>query len=459
MRLVLTGVMGILWIMSQAALANPYWDPQKVPPDTAYSSSRLKLPDVERLKTVNNDQAIDVLRIQIDWRETDETYHVSKMIIEPSGTPALIRRSGRKPRFGSYLGVLRDSQGGATVYYDSIGTGKEYRRLARAVNLRFPVPVKEMTFELYAENPDTGVMERVVSQAVSPGLLEKQPPVEKNVVIKELSASRKSPSLRVTIYAEGYLKNEEKAFWQHAMKTVQVLQNEKFPGIDYMSFYGVFQASDRKLGKPENLGFPVPEYGTSLGLYYPYWDNFGRWYNIVYPTREDKFRSGLAVAAYDYPLVLVNDSGYWGVGNYMSHTAVPAANNYYFTYLLLHEFGHFFGLNEEYEGGGRTELEFAYGINEPWSQNITFLTDTRYENLKWKSFVDASTQLPTPDSAWHSSPPVYGAYRGGYADSTGSYGRSHKPGLNCVMEDKKHFCDICTRALQDVILDSLGYQE
>jgi hypothetical protein len=389
MRFIIFLSASLLLFFQSSAFANPYWDPHKVPKDIQYSDSRLVLPDINNFKIVNNADAIDVLRIQVDWQENDERYHVSKMIVEPSGTPTLLARSKIKPRFGSYLGVLRDNETGEAVYYDSIGTGKEYRKLARAINLRFPVPAGDMTFELYAENPVSGVMERVVSQHLAQLQLQKSRQHTEGLEIRELALASKTPSLRVNIYADGYLSNEKDLFWQHALKTVQTLQREKFPGIEFMSFYGVFHASNKRLGSPGDLGTPVPEYDSFLGLYYPYWDNFGRWYDIVYPTREDKFRQGLAAAPYDYPIVLINSTGYWGVGNYMSHTAIPAANSMYFTYLLLHEFGHFFGLNEEYEGGGRTELEFAPDIAEPWSQNITFLTDTRYDNLKWKTFFTA----------------------------------------------------------------------
>ncbi len=448
-------LISIVLLFHSSVFANPYWDPLKVPTDSSYRSSRLALPRIDRLKTVNNDSAIDVLRIQVDWREADEAYTVTKMIVEPSGTAALIARSKQKPRLGSYLGVLKDNQTGRDVYYDSIGTGKEYRKLARAINLRFPVPKEDMTFELYAENPNTGAMEKVVSKPFTIMELQKQKQTLDDVEIKELALARQSPSIRVNIYAEGYLQSEKETFWQHAVKAVQVLQNEQFPGVDYMSFYGVFHASNQKLGRARDLDTPVPEYDSFLGLFYPYWDGFGRWYNVVYPTREDKFRQGLAAAAYDYPLILVNSSEYWGVGNYMSFTAIPAASSY-FTYMLFHEFGHFFGLNEEYEGGGRTELEFAPAMPEPWSQNITFLTDASYDNLKWKQFVDSHVKLPTPYTDWKSSPPVYGAYRGGYADSISINGHSHKPGLNCVMETHTHFCDICTHAIEQVVQQSLG---
>jgi len=186
------------------------------------------------------------------------------------------------------------------------------------------------------------------------------------------------------------------------------------------------------------------------------WDNFGRWYHIVYPTRENKFREAIASVPYDYPIILVNNSEYWGVGNYMSHTAIPADNNTYFTYLLLHELGHFFGLNEEYEGGGRTELEFAPDMEEPWSQNISFLANFSYSALKWNKFVNVGIEIPTPYSVWHSYPPVYGAYQGGYGDSQSSKGACHKPRLNCIMESHESFCDVCAKGILDVVQFSLG---
>lgn len=442
-------------LITQVACANPYWNPEKVPKDSSYSNLRKQSLNIKDLKTITQQAGIDVLRVQVDWMEANESYSISNLIVESSGTPALIARSTHKPKWGSYLGVLKDNTG-KVVYYDSIGTGKEYRKLARAINLRFPMPTKDMTFELFAENPQSGVMELVLEKNIKPAELSKEEHTFKDLEIKEIAIAKKSPSLRVNIYAEGYHSAEKIKFWQKALKAVNALQSEHFPGVEYMSFYAVFSSSANTLGSAEDLGLPVPEFDSFLGLYYPYWDNFGRWYHIVYPTRENKFRQGLAAAPYDYPIVLVNNNKYWGVGNYMSHTAIPAENSTYFTYMLLHEFGHFFGLNEEYEGGGRTELEFAPDIDEPWSQNITYLTNPSYAGLKWNELVNPKISIPTPSNDWESTPPAYGAYQGGYADSYSSKGYSHKPGYNCVMESHQSFCDICQKGIMDVIQYDLG---
>jgi hypothetical protein len=260
----------------------------------------------------------------------------------------------------------------------------------------------------------------------------------------------------VNIYAEGYSLNEKNHFLQHALKTVNVLQEGHFPGVEYMSFYAVFSPSSEKQGKAKDLGLPVPEFNSFLGLYYPYWDNFGRWYHVVYPTNENKFRHALAAAPYDYPIILVNNAEYWGVGNYMSHTAIPANNDNYFSYLLFHEMGHFFGLNEEYQGGGRTELEFASDIPEPWSQNLSFLPQTSFFRIKWNEFIHNDTPIPTPYDIWNSFPPVYGAYEGGYGDSKSSHSLSYKPGLHCIMDKYDSFCDVCAKGIKDVVYYSLG---
>jgi hypothetical protein len=218
-----------------------------------------------------------------------------------------------------------------------------------------------------------------------------------------------------------------------------------------MEMRAVFAPSKKNHGSAKNLGTPVPEFESFLGLYYAYWYPFGRWYHVMYPTRESKYRNSIGQVPYDYPIALVDNGNYWGVGNFNELTAIPSDSSS-FTYLLLHELGHFFGLNEEYESGGRTELEFAPEIDEPWSQNITFLRDK--SELKWRDFVSSSTPLPTPKFHW-SDASSYGAYKGGYAQSQ-PVGQSHKPGLSCIMNSSGTFCPICKHAIEEKIKFDLG---
>jgi hypothetical protein len=227
------------------------------------------------------------------------------------------------------------------------------------------------------------------------------------------------------------------------------------PGSDHFEFKAIFAVSKQVLGSAQDLGDTIKVRDSFMGLYFPYWRKFGRWYHVVYPTSETKYRNALAQEPYDYPLAIINDGKYWGVGNYNELTAIPSGNGNLNSYLLLHEFGHFMGLNEEYNGGGPTELEFAPKIKEPWSQNITF----NLNDLKWKQFAEPGISIPTTTADYNrfggaAENPV-GAYLGGYADSV-PMGTSHKPVKQCMMGQGGDFCKVCQDALIKVIKNDLG---
>jgi hypothetical protein len=172
-------------------------------------------------------------------------------------------------------------------------------------------------------------------------------------------------------------------------------------------------------------------------------------------TRSSGFiiRDALAQTSYDYPIVLVDSFRPFGCGNYRSFIAVPS-DDFEFSTTLKHELGHVFGLNEEYSSGGRTELEFAPGIQEPWSQNLTFLRSTSYTDLKWDQFVAPTTPLPTPLPFKAN---VYGAYPGGYSESDVVH--AHIPGGNCVMAYGGNYCPICLDGIDHATARDLGHPE
>ncbi len=434
----------LMSIISLTSSANPYWDETKVP--------KIKMPDLDSLKTSPTlaieelrTDAVQIMRVEIAWN-TNETYQVSAVTREPSGTPALVRRSRVPNSLGSYRAMLINRSTREAVAHDAIGTGREYRKLTRALTFRFPIIEGEFDIRLIAENPVTGVMENVLQAPVV--VPDQALPPMIGIEVREISQATQEHSLKVVIYSEGYTASRKAAFFQDAESAVKVLKSQKWPGVESMEFQAVFGSSKTTLGNPISLGTPVPERDSFLGLYYPYWDNFGRWNNVVYPTRESKYRGALGQVPYDYPIVLVDNAVYFGVGNFNEITAVPSRHSS-FVYLLMHEFGHYFGLNEEYIGGGRTELEFAEKIQDPWSQNMTF--EKNLPLVKWADFIKAGTPLPTPSSVWNVAVHgPFGAYRGGYADSKSS-SRNHKPGLSCVMEDKENFCPICAEAIRKKI--------
>lgn len=432
----------LLWVFSFSASANPYPDPTKVPKDTvAYRGFAEPMPMRRSGRAV--------LRVDLQWVEDRDEFTLAGLVRENSGTSALVARSKSFDGLGSYVGRLVDSVTGQSLGVDALGTGSNFRKLSRSLSFRFPYPQSEVSFQLVAEDPITGNLVTTLKTALN--LSTVTVPVQVPVDSRLLRAAKTNPALQVVVYAEGYRDGDQGRFFREAQKVVSGLEESNFPEVDRMEFVAVFSKSAQTLGAASDLGLPVQERDSFLGLYYPYWFPFGRWYHVVYPTRGTKYRNRIGQVPYDYPIALVDSSRYWGVGNFMELTAVPSRNSS-FTYLLLHEFGHYFGLNEEYEGGGATELAFAPGVGEPWSQNITFNTNPL--SLKWRDFVTPGTPIPTPRSKWNGSGP-WGAYRGGYAE-TAPKGHSHKPGWSCTMSSGKKFCPICVGALRTRVRRDAG---
>ncbi len=439
----------------RTALGNPYPDPKKVPVLSPRILDRYRAQKSVQFKDLD---ALAAIRITVAV-ETDplakDVFRIAEMARENSGTPTLSARTRTRPQWGSFIGVLETAAGQKRVQrYDSIGTGHLFKFLNRELSFRFSAAdfdgATRLRFRLIAENSKTGVMQDVFTREFAPAELAAN--AADAVEVRELKKADSSNALQMVIYSEGYLAHERDAFFAQANRVPNVFEQYRFPGLNRIRILAAFHPSSRKLGSAQSLGMPVPKFDTWLGLYFPYWLNFGRWYHVTYPTREQEFRRALAAVPYDYPIALTQSSEYWGVGNYKSHTAIPAKSSS-FGYLLMHEFGHFMGLNEEYDGGGRTELEFAPLILEPWSQNLTFLREPG--KLKWKKHVLDSTPLPTSLSSWSSAKPVYGAYAGGYGDSE-PIKRSYIPGKKCVMESGADFCPICQDALHEMVMHDLG---
>lgn len=441
----------VLLVVPALSLANPFPDESKVPKDKISFSADFpdKSQDFEKV-------ALPVLRLQVDWTLSgnNEVFSLGKILKENSGTPAMLKARLNLPRWGSYLGILTCD---GVKYYDSVGTGSAYRKLTRAMTFRYPLPATDCQFSLKAEDPITGEMNTVLESSI---ILEKiqEAPLQ-TVKVTPLQAALKEEKLYVTIYADGYKKDDEAKFLKRAAEVIKSLNKLSFPGIEYFEFNAVFAPSNTTLGLAKNLGLPVKTKDSFLGLYFPYWasDIVTRWFNIVYPTNEEKFRNGLGLVAYDYPIILIDSSTYWGIGNYKALTAIPSDSSS-FSYLLYHELGHFFGLNEEYDGGGPTELEFAREMKEPWSQNLTFSSpvDSSIDAhaIKWKELLFLNVPLPTPKKFWdtHKSEEPIGAYLGGYADSE-PVKRSFIPVIPgaCIMHSASKFCQVCTQGILDIV--------
>ena len=112
-------------------------------------------------------------------------------------------------------------------------------------------------------------------------------------------------------------------------------------------------------------------------------------------TEDNKALHDIAAnAPYDALIIMVNHSRYGGGGIYNFFCTFTTGNQWH-KYLLLHEFGHSFGgLGDEYYSSSTAYNDFYPPGIEPTEPNITALLDK--DNLKWKKFVDAGMEIPTP---------------------------------------------------------------
>lgn len=439
-------------LMSQVAVSHPYFDESQVPKDiVGFTEQMMPMHQVDRSDLISADSK--VLRVDVQWIKKTDTYTLQSLQIEASGTELLRTKSKVKRSYGSYKGILIDEAGNESYY--SIGMGRHFRRLMGGLSFRFPYVSGKLTFKMLAEHPLTGAETIVIDTKIEVSTAT-ETPILNPVDIKLVKEATASPKIQVAVFSEGYTPERGRSnggesrtsadqFWKDVAKTVVALANSNLPTYANFEIIGVYAPSKVALGEAQDYGSVALQRNSALGLFYPYWFKFGRWYHVVYPTENQKYHNALATVPYDYPIALIDSDRYFGVGNYNEITAVPA-HHPSFTYLLIHEFGHFLGLNEEYEGGGPTELEFAPGVFEPWSPNITF--HPKSGELKWQSLVSPEVALPTPQSSWNIAVqgPI-GAYKGGYADSDPK--RSYKPGFACVMQSGTHFCPVCQKAILD----------
>lgn len=135
---------------------------------------------------------------------------------------------------------------------------------------------------------------------------------------------------------------------------------------------------------------------NTLGTMY---DTFGSARYVL--TEENKtLRDIASQVPYDAISILVNDNRYGGGGIYNLYTTCytkvdTKGQEWQMDYVFVHELGHSFGgLGDEYYSSSVSYNDFYRAGVEPWEPNLT--TTTTLDKLKWKSFVAASTPIPTP---------------------------------------------------------------
>ncbi len=202
------------------------------------------------------------------------------------------------------------------------------------------------------------------------------------------------------ILGDGYTKAEMGKFRKDAERWKNVILNT-----------APFKANAKKLNiraievVSQDSGIDEPRKeiwkNTALGCSYNSFDSPR--YVLTYENRQ--IRDIAAAAPYDFIYILYNGTRYGGGGIYgLYATGMTGVKNseldWHVEYMFTHEFGHSFAaLGDEYYTSSTSYTDFYPSGVEPTAPNVTALTDP--DNLKWKSFLQEGTPLPTPWSKAH----------------------------------------------------------
>ncbi len=148
------------------------------------------------------------------------------------------------------------------------------------------------------------------------------------------------------------------------------------------------------------------------------------------------------VPEYDLLMVVVNDTDYGGSGGDVAVSSLHANSSL----IIQHEFGHTFaGLADEYTTAYPEYPQCGADCPEP---NVTKYTI--HSAIKWNTWIDVSTPLPTPDISGYTG--IIGAFEGARYQTTGIY-RSRRV---CKMKSMSSgFCEVCAEAIVLSVYDTV----
>ena len=128
------------------------------------------------------------------------------------------------------------------------------------------------------------------------------------------------------------------------------------------------------------------------------------------------------VPEYDVPVVIVNDTKYGGAGGSISVASVHASS----AAVVEHEIGHSFAnLADEYD--------VEYAIYTP-GEKANNTAQTVRELIRWNHWIDATTPIPTPETATYDS--LAGLFEGSMYRISGWY----RPHNNSLMKNLNRPC-------------------
>jgi hypothetical protein len=301
---------------------------------------------------------------------------------------------------GGYLAKVLDPASGALLFskgYDTYfgeyrttaAAGKGVRRTYQE-SVLIPCPKAKVRFTIEARGRD-GSPKEIFSTEIDPAAFTiVRRPLDADVtVVNAVHSGEPHSKVDLAILAEGYTAQQEPKFRADLARFVKTfLDQEPYASRrDSFNIYGVFKPS-------QDSGCDEPSWGsyknTALGASF---DALGSERYLLVEDNE-RVRDLAAHVPYDAILVMVNSPRYGGGGIYNLYCTFTT-DNYWSSYVFLHEFGHSFGgLADEYYTSSVAYTEFVPKGVEPAAPNVTALLDPAH--VKWAALLTPGTPIPTP---------------------------------------------------------------
>lgn len=249
--------------------------------------------------------------------------------------------------------------------------------------------------------------------------------------------------INIVYLSEGYTQAEMEKFRQDVDKTTQ-----KFfdcpPFSDYKEHFNVFsiEVPSKESGTthPGTAADCPANYPTFFrNTYFNSTFDYAGIHRLLYARNYWGIYSVLQdnLPDWDAVFIIVNHTWYGGSGGeFATFSMDPLSSE-----VAIHEFGHSFAdLADEYEVG-----------NLPAREAPNTTSEARRSFIKWKSWINDSTPVPTPEDDIYSH--VIGLFEGAVYHSIGWY----RPKLNCKMRGLNiDFCEVCQEQIIKTIHKSSG---
>lgn len=377
-----------------------------------------------------------------------ESYYLDEVKIEPYWGGSHINLVDTF-NYGTYYFKVFDALTNSLIYSRGYGslfgewqTTKEAKITSRAFTetLVLPLPKKDAMIRIYSRNNKGVFIERFSY------LFE----TENYFIHSELSMPYPSfialesgdpaTNVDIVILPEGYTEEEMGLFIHDCQEFADILFSFE-PYTTYKKNFnirGILAPS-----KESGSDIPADTIWNKTLMNSSFYTFDSERYCMTYDNKS--VRDLAANAPYDQIYVLVNSPKYGG-GAIYNYYSMSVNSNLQAAKIFVHEFGHgFAGLGDEYYNTEVAYSEFYPTDIEPWEPNLTTLINF---DSKWKDLLAKETPIPTPSTAENFE--MIGVYEGGGYVGKGVY----RPKQDCLMNTFKedHFCKVCQRAIEKMIL-------